>query len=227
MEPRKKGKKWEITYRIPGYKNTFNERFDSKEEAMLRRAEVELAKANGTITPPVKKDVPVLRTMSELLDEFISSYGTTHWGDSYLTLAKHRSDHYIKPFIGNYLVRDVTAGLLEKYYADLLTAPAVQMKGHKEQGTVSFHVMEKCHSLIRSALNMAVRWGYINNNPAAFASLPKRPRKKTRDVWEPDVAFHAIDVCKDPNLNNWTKKTEVMFFLHFLPSPQMQSLFWY
>ena len=55
MTPHKKGRKWEIIYRIPGYSKLFTERFDSEAEAKLRCAQIEYAKQTGTIAPPVKK----------------------------------------------------------------------------------------------------------------------------------------------------------------------------
>lgn len=201
MTPRKHGNKWEINYWIPGYPKSFSERFESEKEALLRCAEIELAKSKGTLTPPVLRERPIIRSMSELLDEFVESYGTTHWGESYLSLAKHRIDDYIKPFLGDYMVRDITAEVLDVYYSKLLTSPAVHMKGHKKTGTVSFSVMEKCHTLIRTALNMAVRWGYISSNPAMFISLPKPATTNTRNVWSPEDALRALAACdKDPVL---------------------------
>ena len=200
MTPRKRGHKWEITYRIPGYTKTFSERFETEEEAILRCAEIAVAKKEGTLTPPVKgrKVKPI--TVSQLMDEFVYTYGTSHWGESYLSLAKHRVEHYIKPYLGYYLVKHITPALLEQYYSDLLTRPAVHMKGHRHTSTVSFDVMEKCHSLIRSSLNMAVRWGYINHNPAEYVILPNRPMSRPREVWDPETARRALDCCEDPVL---------------------------
>lgn len=200
MKPAKHGKKWQIVYWISGYPKPFSERFDTESEAKLRCAEIELAKENGTLAPPIKREHPVIRSMSDLLDEFVESYGITHWSESYLSCSKHRIEHYIKPYLGNYLVRDITVEVLDIYYSDLLTKPAVAMKGHKKTGNVSFDVMEKCHSLIRSALNMAVRWNCISSNPAAFVILPKKPQKEEQRVWSPETALQAIRICEDPIL---------------------------
>ena len=200
MTPHKKGRKWEIIYRIPGYSKLFTERFDSEAEAKLRCAQIEYAKHTGTIAPPVKKEKIHPKTMGELLDEYVELYGVGHWGDSYYSLTKHRIEDYIKPAIGNLLVKDVTPRVLDALYADMLNTPAKVLPGHKDTTkTISYPVIEKCHCVIRSALNQAVRWGYIPSNPALASMVPKAPSKR-RDVWTPAEAQKAISVCTDPNL---------------------------
>ena len=200
MTPHKKGRKWEIIYRIPGYSKLFTERFDSEAEAKLRCAQIEYAKQTGTIAPPVRKEKIHPKTMGELLDEYVELYGVGHWGDSYYSLTKHRIEDYIKPAIGNLLVKDVTPRVLDALYADMLNTPAKVLPGHKDTTkTISYPVIEKCHCVIRSALNQAVRWGYIPSNPALASMVPKAPSKR-RDVWTPAEAQKAISVCTDPNL---------------------------
>lgn len=44
MNPRKKGNKWEVQYRVPGYPKAFYERFDTEVEARLRCAQIEIAR---------------------------------------------------------------------------------------------------------------------------------------------------------------------------------------
>ena len=188
MTPHKKGRKWEIIYRIPGYSKLFTERFDSEAEAKLRCAQIEYAKQTGTIAPPVRKEKIHPKTMGELLDEYVELYGVGHWGDSYYSLTKHRIEDYIKPAIGNLLVKDVTPRVLDALYADMLNTPAKVLPGHKDTTkTISYPVIEKCHCVIRSALNQAVRWGYIPSNPALASMVPKAPSKR-RDVWTPAEA---------------------------------------
>ena len=200
MKPRKKGKKWEVVYRVPGYSAAFTERYKTEAAANLRCAQLELARQEGTLTPPPKTVVIRPKTVSELLDEYVSNYGVTHWGDSYYSMTVHRINDYIKPAIGSLLVRDLTPLRLEQLYSDLLTTPAVVLKGHKDTTkTISYPVVEKCHCILRSALTQAVRWGYIPTNPALSAELPKAPVHR-REVWTPADAQLAISVCRDLNL---------------------------
>ena len=200
MKIKKRGSYWEIVYRIPGYKNLFSERFHSEEEANLRCAELELRKRRGTLTPPVKKEKIGPKSVAELLDEYVHIYGTSHWGDSYYSMTVHRIEDYIKPAIGDLLVRDLTPRRLDQLYSDMLTTPAVILPGHKDTTkTISYSVVEKCHCVLRSALSQAVRWGYISSNPAMSAEVPKAPVKR-RDVWSPAEAQKALSVCTDLNL---------------------------
>ena len=54
MKPRKRGQQYEISYRCPGYDKPFFERFETIEDANLRCAEIELARARGDLRPPKK-----------------------------------------------------------------------------------------------------------------------------------------------------------------------------
>ena len=162
MNPRKKGNKWEVQYRVPGYPKAFYERFDTEVEARLRCAQIEIARKNHNLMPPASAQKVIPITMSELLDEYVQTYGLTHWGDSYYSLTKHRIEDYIKPAVGNILVRDITPRFLDECYKNMLNTQAKAMAGHKDvEKKISYPVIVKCHCLIRSALNQAVRWGYI------------------------------------------------------------------
>ena len=200
MKPIKHGKKWLVGYRVPGYAKSFSEYYLSEAEANLRCAELELYRQQGTLAPPTKRGKSAPRTVAELLDEYVTVYGTAHWGDSYYSYTVHRINDYIKPAIGDLLLRDLTPQRLDLLYATMLNTPAVVLPGHKDKTkTISYPVVEKCHCVLRSALNQAVRWGYISSNPALAAKMPKAPSKR-REVWSPEDAQKAISVCADTNL---------------------------
>ena len=199
MKPRKKGQQYEISYRCPGYDKPVYERFSTLDEANVRCAEIDLARARGELRPPTRTAAPakMFLTVSELLDEYVQLYGLNHWGDSYLSYSRHRIEHYIKPFLGDYLVKDLTTHDVDVFYDQLLVTPAIVTKGHKDTGkTVSTDVIKKVHDLLRSALNQAVAWNYIPSNPAEKATLPRHKPKK-RDVWTAAEAKHALDICLD------------------------------
>lgn len=206
MTPRKKGQKWEISYRCPGYSKPIYERFTSYEAAKLRIAEIEYERSIGQLRPPrapAQEDDRASKkftTVGELLDEYVQLYGLRHWGDSYLSYSRHRIEHYIKPYIGSVLLCDLTAHTLDHFYNSLQDKPAVILKGHKATDKmISPHVIEKIHALMKSALNQAITWEYIQTNPAANITLPKA-KSQPREVWTPDQAQAAIDLCNDPAL---------------------------
>ena len=207
MKPRKKGQQYEISYRCPRYSKPFYERFSSYEEANLRIAQIEYEKSLGVFQPPKPVPIPIRATrqkyitVGELMDEYVQVYGLNHWGDSFLSCSKHRIEHYIKPYLGNVAVKDLTTHDLDLFYDSLQDKPAVVLKGHKKtDATVSLSVIEKTHALLRSALNQAVKWEYISSNPAERVTLPKY-RPAERDVWSASEAQYALDCCLDPVLH--------------------------
>ena len=199
-KPRQKGKKWEVSYRVRGYSKTFSERFDNLEEANLRCAEIDIERKRGSLRPP-KKSTPVkLLTVAEFLDEYVRTYGVTHWGDSYLSANRHRIEHYINPSLGELLLRDLTTKVLDDFYQSLLTTKAVCLPGHRNtEATVGSSVIEKTHTLMHSALEKAVTWGYIPFNPDRSSTRPKIAPGK-REVWSPEVAKLALELCTDSTL---------------------------
>lgn len=163
MRPRKKGQQYEICYRCPGYTKPIYERFPTYEAANLRIAQIEYEKSIGEFRPPkqtliqTKRAQKKLITVSELLDEYVQVYGLNHWGDSFLSCNLHRIEHYIKPYLGNVAVKDLTTHDLDLFYDSLQDKPAVVLKGRKKtDACVSRSVIEKTHALLRSALNQAV-----------------------------------------------------------------------
>jgi len=207
MKPRKRGQQYEISYRCPGYTKPFYERFPTYEAANLRIAQIEYEKSIGEFLPPkplpeqVKRTAKKFITVGELMDEYVQVYGLNHWGDSFLSCSRHRIEHYIKPYLGNVAVKDLTTHDLDVFYDSLQDKPAVVLKGHKKtDATVSLSVIEKTHALLRSALSQAVTWEYIKTNPAERVTLPKY-RPKTRDVWTPSEAQRALECCTDTVLH--------------------------
>lgn len=199
MKPRKRGNQYEIAYRCPGYDKPFYERFSNLDAAEVRCAEIELARARGELHPPKKTDKSKKGyiTVGELLDEYVELYGLNHWGDSYLSLCRRRIKHYIKPYLGEFVLQYLTTHDLDVFYNTLLEQPAVVLKGHTDTGkTVSPDVIKKVHDLLRSALNQAVAWGYIPANPAEKANLPRHKPKKMA-VWSAEEAKHALEICQD------------------------------
>ena len=203
---RKKGNKFEINYRLPGCDQPFSERFPTMEEAELRIAQINVDKMRNDIHPPkpirLAKEEKKARlvTVRTLMEEFVKHYGLNHWGDSYLSMNLHRIEHYILPYLGDAYICDLTPHDLDVFYDSLQTKPAVSMKGKEDKkAKISPSVIAKIHDLLRSALNQAIAWGYIQTNPAEHAKPPKY-RMKKRDVWTPEEARRAIGLCNDPVL---------------------------
>lgn len=198
MSIRKKGKQYELSYRIPGQKKPRYERFLTEAEAKFRESQINLWRSQGELTLEKASEK---MTVSELMDIYVRDFGTTQWADSYYTDSTKRIEHYIKPYIGNLPIDTLSVHQLEKYYNQLLSSPAVVTPGKKDEGKcVGLSVIEKCHALIRSALNQAVRWGFIETNVASMAKTPKSP-KKEKTVWSKEEALTALEASTNPTLN--------------------------
>ena len=203
------GNRFRIDYRCPNFPKLIHESFDTKEEAELRLAQIKLEKKRGTLLPPPELVDPDSNrdlaretiTVRQLMTEYVQMYGLNHWSESTLSCNRHRIDDYILPYIGDVPIKTLTTHRLEKFYRQLLSEPAVKMKGREqEERTISPSVVEKVHAVIRSALNQAIRWDYLEgNNPAMAVELP-RYKKGKRDAWTDQEAYNALCLCTDPIL---------------------------
>lgn len=173
------------------------ETFKTLSEAKRRKAEVEYRQELGNLV------VPKCKTLNELLNEYVSLYGKSVW-----SMAIHASNtglirNYISPMLGEMPLNEITARVLEKYYATLLTTKAVaritDSPYKKTKNYVAIPTIRKIHSLLRSAFTQAVKWDLIEKNPATYATVPKQEEKK-RDIWDAPTLFHAIEICKDERL---------------------------
>lgn len=204
MKTTKRGKKWEISYRIPGYMKIFHESFDTEAEANVRCAEIELLKEQGTLAPPRQSDKNRKRrmpTLNEFLTEYVNNYGVKKWGDSQYSVCTCQIRNYVNPHpIGQRLITHINTRDIDQFYTDLMTTPAVIRKGHKDIGkTVGPSVIEKLNRTLKAAFNYAVKQGYILYNPVMAATLPEY-EKGAVTVWEPEEAKKALDTCRDRTL---------------------------
>lgn len=209
MKAIKHGKRYQVTYRCPHFSKPISEYFDSKEEANLRIAQIQLEKKQGTLTPPSHlvdpdKDHRLARetmTVKQLMHEYVTLYGLNHWSEGTLSCNQHRIDDYIIPYIGEWRIKTITTHMLEQFYRELQTKPAVKIKGREnENNFISFSVIEKVHAILRSALNQAIRWDYLRGaNPAMAVELPRYKTQK-REAWTDEEASYALSVCDDPIL---------------------------
>ncbi len=55
MSIRKRGNRYQVTYQVPGEATPRTKTFKSEDEALIRDAQIRLAKQNGTFEPPVRQ----------------------------------------------------------------------------------------------------------------------------------------------------------------------------
>ena len=95
------------------------ETYDTKNEAKIRNAEIELKEKKGGII------VSNCKTLEDLINESVELYGKDRWAlstyDGNMSLLKN----YILPIIGKTPLTDINTRFLEIYYKTLTKTPSV------------------------------------------------------------------------------------------------------
>lgn len=130
--------------------------------AGIRQAKTELARLRTDIAQG--KLGGQRATLGYLLEQFIQHSASR--GRSPTTLAGYRSNarQVLASPLADKTLTKLTAHDLDSWYAGLRAAGA-------SQATVVHY-----HRLLRAALNQAERWGWVNRNPAKFATVGGAPR---------------------------------------------------
>ena len=180
------------------------ESFNTNAEAKKRKTEIEYQQETGELV------IPEAKTISELLDEYMSIYGINTWAMSTYEARRSLISNYIKPIIGDMLIEDVTPRVIEKYYQSLLKVKSVCVNNRKPNNEyLSPHVVREVHKLLRCAFNQAVKWEMTKRNPCLNATLPKEDHKP-RNIWDADTLFKAIDLCDDDMLKLAIKSVAII-----------------
>lgn len=99
-------------------------------------------------------------TLGFLLDRWIA-HGTPSWSPTTLETYTCQVRRHIRPALGDVPLSKLGPADLDAFYASL------RAKG------LSSASVRKNHNIIRRSLVQAIRWGWINANPAALAEPPK------------------------------------------------------
>lgn len=141
---------------------------------------------------------------SDFLKHYVKVYGISKW-----SLSTYRSKtglirNYIDPYIGKKMLSEITTETLSKYYTDLLSVERVPPANRKKTGEcVTPSGVKKIHDVIRSALNQAMKWNYLDpmmQNPAKLATLPTMKKAK-RKVWSVSTFREALPMVEDDLLS--------------------------
>jgi integrase len=177
-----------------GVKRQKWETFATNAEAKKRKLQVEFEQETGTFI------VPTAKTVSDLLEEYMSIYGVNTWAMSIYEARRGLIFNYINPIIGDMKLEEVTPRTMDKFYQSLLTVKAKVVKNRKPSHEyLTPHTVREIHKLLRNAFNQAVKWELMSRNPVLNATLPKEEHKE-RDIWTAETLFKALEVCDDENL---------------------------
>ena len=201
---RKHGNKYEVQYRVPGCSKTVSERFDTIEEAELRKAEINIQKKRGTLVPPKSKNVLAQSShadqnisVEELMKLYIEKHGVMTMTAGVLCNTERRIRDYIIPQIGNIPIGELTPLVLQSYYIKLAQTPA---KANNAE-FIGPSTIKKCHADLRAALNWAISCEILplGCNAALYAK-PTSYDEEEVISWDYDQFLMALEVCKDPLL---------------------------
>lgn len=116
---------------------------------------------------------PVTRgTVAELLEQWVTTR-TADWGDDAAAATRARLALHVVPTLGARKVDDLTTADIDALYARL------------RAGGLSASSVRRLHSILRAALQQAVRWRLIPYNPAADANRPRVPTARARKLPTP------------------------------------------
>jgi len=130
------------------------------------------------------KSVETTRTINYLLSEWMKFQ--LDRGRSPTTLNGYQSliDHHISSAIGLVKISDLTAHHLDTFYGKCTR----EGKGAR--------TVRNIHRVISAAMNQAVKWGWIESNPAFKATLPTAAPLKI-DAPSPEQTRQLITACQD------------------------------
>ena len=164
---------------------------DSGSEPIRRRTPT----PKSAVTPQ-KDDI----TFSEFLKHYVKVYGTSKWSMSTYSGKTGLIRNYIDPYIGDKKLSEITTECLSEYYNDLLSVERVPPANQKKTSKcVAPSGVKKIHDVIRSALNQAMEWNYLDpmmQNPAKLATLPTMKKTK-RKVWSVSTFREALPRVED------------------------------
>ena len=149
---------------------TFN---GGKKEAVLRENELKLSIKNNTYINKNKI------TVEQLLNEWLE-YSKTIWSPKTYVSNKHWVEN-INNSIGHILLKDLNVKILENFYTEL------RINTKYSDKTIQHH-----YTIISTALNKAVIWGYILNNPNTRIEKPKI-KKKEIECYSPEEVEKLVD----------------------------------
>lgn len=142
-----------IKYKRSGkYKSYSKKGFPTRALATQHEAEMKAKLSEESYIPPSAKQAKL--TMREYMQEWVENHGQANLRFSTFSSYKSHIRNHITPYIGDIPIGKVTPAMLDEMFQKLYA------KG-LSQSTVRY-----AHRIIGVAMEHAMRYGYIDNNPA-------------------------------------------------------------
>jgi len=184
----KRGKSFSVVYYVDGKPKW--ESCETETQAKERKIEIEYQQSKGTFVPPS------IMTVSDLLDNFIESYGKSKWGFSAYDSNVGLLNNYVIPEIGYLPIKNCTTKRMTTFFDSLRKRDAVQLPGRKSSPSlVSDRNIYDIYNLLNIAFRLAVEWEELGKNPLTRSMKPTATRG-TRDSWDGVTALKALTACE-------------------------------
>lgn len=166
------------------------ETYYSEKEAYERKYELE----NPNTLLGIK---PYIRTLNQLLDEYIELHGQLNWSMSTYTEHVSLMNNYIRPHIGNIHIIQINRNLMSRYFQKLQNLPRVANKYKpNDTGAIGSVTLHEIHKLLRSVFQQAINWGYMEINPVCHINLPA-PNQNYKKMLSSKQVLRAINCAME------------------------------
>ena len=127
-------------------------------------------------------------TFGELLERWYEAR-SGDWSPGTATATRQLIDSRLKP-LHHVKLRDLSVETLDTFYAEL------RRRGGRKGGPLKASTVVRVHSLVRLALEQALKWGHLTTNPAAHAS-PGRLEPTDIKPPTPDQVIELLDAAAE------------------------------
>jgi len=181
---------------LPGKHKQNWETFETEDEAMVRKAEIELEKARMKLGA---KATGV--TVRKLLSDFIEIYGSSKWALSTYSSNKALIENYINPLIGDIDLSVINGMFADRFFRDMSKTRyiATVQKTRNTGKTLAPAMLNSINKIMRCAFNQAIRWEIVTANPFTKATLPDYHPAETK-IWRSSDITSALAACGDIRL---------------------------
>ncbi len=155
----KRNKSFSVVYTAypEGVKKQKWETYHSYEAALQRKEQIELIQAQQK-----EKLQSHAETLADLLREYVTLYGQSHWSYSTYTNYVALVENHILPFWGAMRLTEFSPKTI-----------AVQYSRMRAQQNMTPQILSSIHKLLHNAFEQAVLWEYADRNLFHKATLPK------------------------------------------------------
>ncbi len=177
---RRRGRSWQAIAYAGRDPDTGRKRYASRTASTKRGAEAKLAELLREVGEGqhAGRDAP----FSELLLAWRQA-SAPRWSPRWQQTVRQTCEGYLTPALGAIALRKLRTVDFDRLYADLQTGKR-SLSG-KPLSPASVRLV---HSVARRALEQAIRWGWLERNPAARASVPTVHRSGVRAPSPDEVA---------------------------------------